>query len=578
MTFRAGPVKRSSRQLGGRDRRNLYLNIAFGVVVVVAVLILAAAAGATWYGQHLAAVAHVNGQSITKDDLNRRAEILAVQLNITSNRLQTEHSAGRLSESDWEQQKSYLSQAQQRIGSTALEQLIDERVLAQLAAQQGIAVTPDQIEAKLTEEATLPEQRRVWVIEVEPKVDEGKDDPTDQQKADAKKAADEALADINAGKDWIEVSKARSTATGKDSGGEVGWLTNKTTSLEAPFRDAVFALAANAHTAVIEGEDGVFRIARVTDIAAGSVDESYRQQITDNGVSLDDYRSVVRSAFVQEALTTRIKDQAVLAGPQRHVQAIYLRAQTNSETGEPVTPSADAVKVRHILYAPKDDAQSASKLKPDDPAWKKAEDEARAAWQKLKADPSLFPGLARDASDDSGSGAKGGDLGYVEKDAAFVKPFLDAIFKEGVQPGQLLDPVKSEFGWHVIQVVSRGSDANEAADLKKQIDAGTDFAKLARGYSDGDEAEDGGDLGWIAHYEKGPDLESAIFNMAIGKVSDPITVEGDGIYLVKVLAEETRTPAGDQKKTLEDEAFNNWYTAQKKTFDIARDIDTSTGA
>ena len=578
MTFRSGQVKRSGSSWGGRDRRNLYLNIGFGLVTVLAVLILAGAAFATWYGQHLSAVAHVNGQAITRDDLTQRAKVESVRLDITSNRLQTEHSAGRITDADFEQQQQILQQAQQQIASTALEHLIDDRIQGQLASQQGITITPEQIDAKLTEEATLPEQRHIWVIEVEPKVDEGKDEPTAAQKAAAKKTAEDALADLNANKDWIEVSKARSTAAGKDTGGDEGWLTKETTQIEAPVRDAAFGLQVNGHTNVIEGEDGTFRIARVSDIAPGSVDATYQQQITDKGLTLDEYKTVVRSGIVRDALTDKIKQLALQPGPQRHVQAIYIKEQTDQQTGEPVQPSAEAVKARHILFSPNDDAQAAEKLKADDPAWKKAEDEARAAWQKLKADPTLFPEMARDESDDSGSGANGGNLGYQEKDGSLVAPFSDAIFKAGLKPGQLLDPVKTQFGWHVIQILSIGSDTNEATDIKKQIDGGADFAKLAKEFSDGTEAEDGGDLGWIAHYQKSLDLENAIFNTPIGKLSDPVKIDGDGVYLIKVLAEETRTPEGDQKQTLEDDAFNNWYAAQKKGFDVKRDVDTSTGA
>jgi parvulin-like peptidyl-prolyl isomerase len=578
MTFRSGPVRRSGRSWGGRDRRNLYLNIGFGIVTVLAVVILASAGVATWYGQHLSPIAHVNGQAITKDDLTKQARIEAVRLDIASNRIQTEHSAGRLSDAAFEQQQQYLTQAQQQIGSTALEHLIDTRILGQLASQQGVTVTPEQIDAKLTEEATLPEQRHIWVIEVEPKIDEGKDEPTPPQKAAAKKTADDALADLNANKDWVEVSKARSTAAGKDSGGDDGWLTKETTRIEAPLRDAAFGLQANGHTNVIEGEDGTYRIARVTDIAPSTVDESYQQQLTDKGLSLDDYKSVVRADVVREALADRIKAQALQHGLQRHVAAIYFKQQIDQQTGEPVEPSAAAVKVRHILFAPKDDPDGASKLKDDDPAWRKAEEDARAAWQKLKADPTLFPQVARDESDDSGSGANGGSLGYQEKGGGLVAPFENAIFAAGLTPGQILDPVKTQFGWHVIQYLSIGSDTNEATELKKQIDGGADFAKLAKEFSDGSEADDGGDLGWIARYEKNLDLENAIFNTAVGKVSDPLKIDGDGVYLVKVLSEETRTPEGAQKQTLEDDAFNNWYAAQKKGFDIKRETETSTGA
>ncbi|MFL6592924.1 MAG: SurA N-terminal domain-containing protein [Luteimonas sp.] len=60
-----------------------------------------------------------------------------------------------------------------------------------------------------------------------------------------------------------------------------------------------------------------------------------------------------------------------------------------------------------------------------------------------------FAALARANSDDTGSKASGGDLGWVAK-GVMVKPFEDALF--AMQAGQVSAPVKSQFGWHVIQL------------------------------------------------------------------------------------------------------------------------------
>src|SRR5262245_65989452 len=77
MTFRAKPVVKRGHKSAweAQDRRNLYLNIGFGLIVVLAVLILVIAAGVSYYNDHLASVGSVDGQSITKDDLTQRAAI-----------------------------------------------------------------------------------------------------------------------------------------------------------------------------------------------------------------------------------------------------------------------------------------------------------------------------------------------------------------------------------------------------------------------------------------------------------------------------------------------------------------------
>ncbi|MFT3762701.1 MAG: peptidyl-prolyl cis-trans isomerase [Pseudoxanthomonas sp.] len=61
-----------------------------------------------------------------------------------------------------------------------------------------------------------------------------------------------------------------------------------------------------------------------------------------------------------------------------------------------------------------------------------------------------FAALAKANSEDTGSKDEGGDLGWIEQNGAMVKPFEDAVF--ALQAGAVSDPVKSEFGWHVIQV------------------------------------------------------------------------------------------------------------------------------
>jgi foldase protein PrsA len=59
-----------------------------------------------------------------------------------------------------------------------------------------------------------------------------------------------------------------------------------------------------------------------------------------------------------------------------------------------------------------------------------------------------FGKLAKELSIDRGSAKKDGNLGYFTK-GKMVKPFEDVAFQ--LQVGQISDPVKSEFGYHIIK-------------------------------------------------------------------------------------------------------------------------------
>jgi peptidyl-prolyl cis-trans isomerase C len=74
------------------------------------------------------------------------------------------------------------------------------------------------------------------------------------------------------------------------------------------------------------------------------------------------------------------------------------------------------------------------------------EDEAKKALARIKGGED-FGKVADEVSKDPGS--KGGDLGWFTKDR-MVPEFADAAAK--LQPGQLSEPVKSQFGWHIIKL------------------------------------------------------------------------------------------------------------------------------
>ncbi|MCH9696991.1 MAG: SurA N-terminal domain-containing protein [Gammaproteobacteria bacterium] len=112
-------------------------------------------------------------------------------------------------------------------------------------------------------------------------------------------------------------------------------------------------------------------------------------------------------------------------------------------------------KVRHILVAVNDDVS-------DQEALTKAQD----IYQKLKAGEE-FADLAKQLSDDPLSGKKGGDLGFIRQ-GDMVKAFEDVAFT--VAENDISEPVKSDYGYHVIQVTEiEPGQTKTFAEVKDQL-------------------------------------------------------------------------------------------------------------
>lgn len=96
------------------------------------------------------------------------------------------------------------------------------------------------------------------------------------------------------------------------------------------------------------------------------------------------------------------------------------------------------------------------------------EGEAKQAYERVTKGKEDFAKLAGELSKDPGSGKEGGDLGYFTKDR-MVPEFADAAFK--LEPGQVSEPVKSQFGWHVIKLEDkRVKPAPPFDQVKPQIE------------------------------------------------------------------------------------------------------------
>ena len=155
--------------------------------------------------------------------------------------------SGRLTDAQAEQARQILASQAQQIDGLALERIIDNRIQANLATEEGVSVSDADIDAKLVEEATTPAARHLWAIEVAPAVSDGALEPTPAQVAEARTKANDARADIEGGAKWEDVAKSVSTDVAtRDQGGDLGWVLAEDRSLDEGLLKAAFEVEPNS--------------------------------------------------------------------------------------------------------------------------------------------------------------------------------------------------------------------------------------------------------------------------------------------------------------------------------------------
>ena len=247
----------------------------------------------------------------------------------------------------------------------------------------------------------------------------------------------------------------------------------------------------------------------------------------------------------------QLQAQAAVSEPE--LQAYYQAHQAEYNREE-------QVRVRHVLVQINDQR--------DDAAARKRAEEAR---KKIEGGAD-FTAVARDMSDDSSNKASGGDLGYFGHNR-MVKEFETAAFSSPV--GKLVGPVKSDFGYHVLEVTDKRpggmqpfeavkgeislrlgterarqlaeSKAKEiATDLEKQKPANADAVQALTKVHPGTTFATTGRIGQgDAVPGIGPNtaFTGAAFALKKGGVSQPVQVPGGWAVLYLKDVYPTRTPA-----------------------------------
>jgi parvulin-like peptidyl-prolyl isomerase len=540
-------------------------------VTIVAVIVVGVAYG--YWNDHLKPVASVAGAGISRDQWADRARLESFRLERQDRRITQAIVDGQLTATQADALRTQIQTAQQSVAEDSIESLITLTFKGQLAASQGISVTDAEVDAAVAADASTPESRKIGLITVTPTAAaDGTVSRAERQAALT--AANAAVADLAAGKAFVDVAKAYSTDASKANGGDYGSIMRGDSTLDPALVSAIFAADEGALTPLITGSDGSFSIARVDAITAPTLDPSYEKDLR-QAMSWDAYKGNIRMETVAAALQSAIVAGATTGDQsQLHLAEILLAGDTGAADTDTGT-----VHARHILYSPQDDPSNARAgstgaaggIPQTDPSWTVAQAEAGLATQQLQAITDVderraaFEEMAKAHSDDTGSGANGGDLGWFDR-GTMVTEFGDALFDhlDTLKAGDVVGPIQTDFGWHVIMFEDYQPPLADRLDaLKAELaKPDADFAAIAKSLSDGAEGPLGGDIGWRAPAQLPADAAIPLIALAKGAVSDPIALD-DGYHVYQILDKADRPLDAAQVAQVSATAFDDWYTPKK---------------
>ena len=554
MTLRSRPVLDRKHRPRWQDelRTQQLIVVGFAIAIAVAIGIFGAAAWNGYWETHSKPVADVEGTSFSKADLDQRETILTMELVANLQELQGQLTGGPRDQI-LNQQIDQLNSQASGLTTTAATSLVDGEVLASRAGDFDVSVTDDAVEAEVAHRLALPERvhANLILIEALPEDAEAGTEPTDKQRQAALDEAQAAKERVEGGEDFATVAKDVSDDFTADSGGGLGWFEDGDVAYDEYF-DAMADASAGDLVGPIETDRGA-AVLQLVERREATGEGPLVALLRGNGISDEEYRDFVRSDILDDAYREHF-ETAVVVSPadQRRVAQILIAPVS----GTPVPQ----VRARHVLIAPDPSLQDQAEA--TDEQWAAAEAEAEEVRGMLEADDADWNAIADEHSDDTGSGSRGGDLGWSDPDNSPYVPEFSAALAE-LDVGEISEPVRSDFGWHVIQKTGeRESPQAEAEDIAAQLEDDPDsFAELAEQYSeDPESAADGGEVGWVARYQLSRIQEDAVFALGeVGEISPVIDAGEAGIVIYQLLeTNDSRAIEADRLDEIRANGFERW--------------------
>lgn len=315
-------------------------------------------------------------------------------------------------------------------------------------------------------------------------------------------------------------------------------------------------------------ERAIQRIAKENKLSA----DDFRKLLVRENIPYAKYRDDIRNEMIVQRLREREVDSKIQVTDAEVDQYLAtLKAQNAGET---------EYRLAHILVLVPEQASSEQ----IEARRQRAEEALRSV--KSGADFAQIAAAFSDAND----ALQGGSLGW-RSGARLPTVFADVV--RDMKPGAISGVLRSAAGFHIVKLLEKRthgeamvvdqtharhilvrvneltSEAEAKAKierLKDRLDAGADFAELAKLNSEDASAGKGGDLGWLSPGDTVAEFDEAMAKLALKQVSPPVRTSF-GWHLIQVLERRKQDVSVDRERSeaqtairqrKADEAFQDW--------------------
>jgi hypothetical protein len=510
-------LTRKEVRLRERDRerhRTLYMGV--GAALALALILLIAGALYAFAYVPNSTLATVGDETIVTKDFWERMRLEKNRLtNQLLNLQQLEQQFGQSFFTSQINQIQAQLQSPFALGVQVLDQMIDERVVAQAAAERDVTVSEEEVDAALREEIA---RNRGAVTE-----------PQATETADAATQATATAAE------WTPTPTPTIDAS----------LVVTATATTVPTPEPLPTSAILSETGYTEG------VNELTDFL-GEIDS----------VNLAGYRQIVRYQLLTDKMTEVIADETVSSTEEqvhaRHILISVMTPTVEISGTEAITTPIDGVDslTETATLSATAEVTTPSPLTATAPVSPTATAATTATTTVATATVTTTAPLSVTAA--------------VSATAAVTTSasLTDTAALTGTDT--LTDTPEPR-----TPVERTDAEAQALAEeIRQRLLAGEDFATLAQEYSDdtGSGAQ-GGDLDWFGRGAMVAHFEEAAFSLEVGEISEPIKTQF-GYHIIEVLEKDENRPKDEAQLQQErSQAFDSWLEEQKQTMTIERPVD-----